>query len=140
MSRKDDLLNAYEFEVHLGPLISLSFSKISGLERSGEIGVIGSGGENDSMHFYKKPRRRPDVTRFETGWSTGAMSSIQSFLFEGLVLNNIMIQIKRNGSTKKTLCIDRGILTKISYSDLDAMDGKILIKTLEIQHNGVKEK
>lgn len=134
-----DLLNAYEFEVGIGPLITMSFSKITDLGRSGSLGVIGDGGNNDTMHFYLKPRREPDTIRFERGWMTGVKSKVMSYLFEGVIVNNVMIMVKRNGKTEKTLSIERGVLTRISYSDLDASQSKILIKTLEIQHTGLKE-
>ncbi len=136
---KKDLLNAYEFEVGIGPLITLSFSKITGLSNTGEIGVIGEGGNNDAMYMYLKPRREPDTTVFERGWMTGTVSTVMSYLFTGLIVNNVTIIVKRNGKKQKTLTIDKGIISKIEFSDLDAKESKILIKSMEIKHNGVKE-
>ena len=136
---RNDLLSAYEFEVGIGPLITLSFSRISGLTSSGQLGIIGEGGNNDSMHMYLKPRRQPDTIRFERGWMTGTTAKIMSYLFEGLIVNNVMINVKKNGKTQKTMYIDRGVITQISFSDLDATESKILVKTLEIQHTGLKE-
>lgn len=136
---QDDLIGVYEFEVQLGLMINLSFSKISGISRSGDVGIIGNGGDNDSMHFYLKPRRKPDVIRFEKGWATGMESTIMSWLTEGLIINDIMIIVKQNGSMKKILSIDKAVLTRITYSDLDAMRGDVMIKSMELQHTGVNE-
>ncbi|MBR1740816.1 MAG: phage tail protein [Lachnospiraceae bacterium] len=134
---QDDLIGVYEFEVQLGLMINLSFSKISGISRSGEVGIIGDGGDNDSMHFYLKPRRKPDVIRFEKGWATGMEATMMSWLTEGLVINDIMIIVKQNGSMNKILSIDKAVLSRITYSDLDALRGDIMIKSMELQHTGV---
>lgn len=137
--KQDDLISGYEFEVQLGLTLKLTFSKISGLSRSSDIGIIGSGGDNDSMHFYLKPRRKPDVIRFEKGVATGVTASAMSWVTEGLVINDIMILVKQNGKMKKLLTIDKAVVTKISFSDLDASSSRVLIKSMELQHTGVNE-
>lgn len=138
-TKHEELLTSYEFEVQLGLLVRLQFSKISGLSRTGDIGIIGEGGDNDSMHFYLKPRRKPDVLRCEKGWSTGPGGKIMDWVTEGLVINDVMIVVRQNGKLKKLLTIDKAVVTKIEYSDLDASSSKIMIKTLELQHTGVNE-
>lgn len=136
---QDDLISGYEFEVQLGLTLNISFSKISGLSTTGEIGIIGSGGDNDSMHFYLKPRRKPDVIRFEKGWATGVTASVFSWVTEGLVVNDIMIIVRQNGKMKKLLTIDKAVVTKIEFTDLDASSSKIMVKTMELQHTGINE-
>ena len=136
---QDELIGSYEFEVQLGLMVKLAFSKISGLSRTGDIGIIGDGGDNDSMHFYLKPRRKPDILRCEKGWATGKTASIMSWVTEGLIVNDIMIVVKQNGKMKKLLTIDKAVVTKIEYSDLDASSSKVMVKTMELQHTGVNE-
>ena len=137
--KQSDLITSYEFEVQLGLMVKIAFSRISGLSRSGDVGIIGEGGDNDSMHFYLKPRRKPDVLRCEKGVAIGVTSSVMSWVAEGLVINDIMIIVRQNGKMKKLLTIDKAVVTKIEFSDLDASSSKIMVKTLELQHTGVNE-
>ena len=47
--------------------------------------------------------------------------------------------MKKDGKLKKSFYIEQGILTRVSFSDLDAMNSSIIIKTMEIAHTGLKE-
>ena len=62
-----------------------------------------------------------------------------SFLEPGLRIEGILILIKKNGKLKKSFYIEQGILTRITYSDLDAMSSSIIIKSMELAHTGLKE-
>ncbi len=129
----------YTFEVKLGIFLSLSFSRISNLSSELEYETIGEGGNNDKMVFLNKPHRRPDRIVFEKGLQTGAMDAVYAFIAEGVKINNIMIFVKKDSKTEKIFWIDQGIVTKRSFSDLDAMKGTILIKSMELAHTGLIE-
>ncbi len=135
----DDLLNAYEFEVQLGIMVKINFSKITNLSMAAEYNVYGDGGENSRMYFGGKPHRTPDTIAFHKGWSTGLEAMVTSWLVPGLKINGIIILVKRNGTLKKSFYIEQGIITRVSFSDLDAMSSNIIIKTMELAHTGLKE-
>ena len=136
---QDSYMGNYIFEVKLGIFLNLSFSRISNLSGELEYETVGEGGNNDKMVFLNKPHRRPDRIVFEKGLQTGAMDAVYAFIAEGVKINNIMIFVKKDSKTEKIFWIDQGIVTKRSFSDLDAMKGTILIKSMELAHTGLIE-
>lgn len=136
--KEDEYLTNYIFEVQLGLLSKYSFSKISNISSQIEYEVIGDGGNNDTMNMFEKPKRRPDTIVFERGLKKGLDASMM-FAIEGLKIDNIMILVKKGSTTERTFFIEHGIITKVSYTDLDAGRGEILIKRMEMQHTGIIE-
>lgn len=136
---KDNYISNYEFEVQLGLMVKVNFQKISNIESEGEFDVFADGGNNDRMYFFERPKRKPDRIIFSKGMAIGTKSAILSCLVEGIKVNDIMILVKKNSTTEKIFFIEQGVISKVSFSDLDALDGKILIKSLEMQHTGVVE-
>lgn len=135
----DDYISNYSFEVQLGLMIKISFSKVSNIGSEAEIDVRAEGGNNDRMLFFEKPKRRPDTIMFSMGWGTGLKVSLLSCLVEGLKIDDIMILVKKGATTRKIFYIEQGIISKIKFSDLDALHGEVMIKTLELQHTGLVE-
>ena len=131
MSDAKDMLTNFEFQVQLGLLLTVNFSRISDISSQGEFDVRADGGN--------KPHRTPDVMVFHKGWSTGLDSAVMSWLTPGLIIDGILIIVKQNSSMKKILYIEQGILSRIFYSDLDAIRGDVMIKSMELRHTGIKE-
>lgn len=129
----------YNFEVQLGLSIKVSFSKISGISSNAEYGVIADGGNMDRMYFFEKPKRKPDTLSFNKGLAAGLSTDILSLLVEGVKINDIMILVKRDERINRIFYIEQGILTKVSFSDLDAGHNEILVRTMELQHTGMVE-
>lgn len=127
------------FEVQLGLSVKVNFSKISGISSNAEYEVIADGGNTDRMYFFEKPKRKPDTLTFSKGMAAGYGADILSWLVEGIKINDIMILVRQEGRIKKIFYIEQGILTKISFSDLDALRNEIIIKTMELQHTGIVE-
>lgn len=129
----------YEFSVEFG-LGKISFSKISNLGSSIEIGTFVEGGNNDYPMIYKTARRQPDVLVLQKGVpDSKAVNLLLSQLKEGQKVSDILIFVKRNGNTVKTFSITEGIVLSRKYSNLDANSGKIFIQQLEIAHTGITE-
>lgn len=129
----------YNFEVQLGLTVKINFSKISNISTKRDFGVLADGGVNDRMYFFEKSKREPDTLTFHKGLAVGVGAAILSWLSAGLKINDIMILVRKDSVLKKIFYIEQGILTSISYSDLDALNGGVIIKTMEIRHTGVKE-
>ena len=136
---RDDYVSNYNFEVQLGQTIKVNFSKISNISSQKEYEVIADGGNTSGMYFFEKPKRKPDTVIFSKGLATGAEADKLSWLVEGVKIYDIMILVTREGITKKILYIEQGILSKVSFSDLNAMQNEIIIKTMELQHTGIVE-
>lgn len=129
----------YEFSVEFG-LGKVSFSKVSNLGGSIEVGTFVEGGNNSYPMVYKTARRQPDVLVLQKGVpDSKAVNALLSQLNEGKKVFNILIFVKRNGSTVKTFSITEGIILSRRYSNLDANSGSIFISQLEIAHTGITE-
>ena len=135
----DSYIGNYSFQVQLGLFVKLSFQKITNIETEIEIETLGDGGNNERMYFFEKPKRKPDRIVFHRGVVSGLKGNVVSYLSEGVKVNDIMILVKRGSSIKKIFYIEQGIISKISYSDLDALNGQILITSMEMQHTGIAE-
>ena len=136
---QDSYMGNYIFEVKLGIFLNLSFSRISNLSGELEYETVGEGGNNDKMVFLNKPHRRPDRIVFEKGMLTVVSDALYAFISEGVKIYNIMIFVKKGARTEKIFWIDQGIVTKRSFSDLDALRGTVLIKSMELAHTGLIE-
>lgn len=129
----------YSFEVQLGLTVKINFSKISNISAKREFDVFMDGGVNDRMYFFEKAKREPDVLTFHKGLSVGGGAAILAWLSAGVKINDIMILVKKDDTVEKIFYVEQGILTNISFSDLDAQNSGVIIKSMEIHHTGVKE-
>lgn len=136
---KSQYISNYEFEVQFGADIRISFSKVSNISSAREFEVIADGGNNSRMCFAEKAKRRPDSLSFQKGVMPKSDSEVLSWLTEGLKINEIMINVKKDGETKKIFFIEQGVITNITFSDLNALNAEIMIKTMELQHTGLEE-
>lgn len=136
--KEDEYLTNYIFEVQFGKKIKLNFSKVSNISSEVEYDVIGDGGNNDRMYFFQKPNRKPSTIIFERGMKKGKDTGFSSIV-EGLKVYNIMILVKKGICIERVFFIEEGMVTRMSYTDLDAVHGEILIKRMEIQHTGIEE-
>ena len=50
-----------------------------------------------------------------------------------------MIFVKQNGSTKRILYFNSGVILSKEISAMDAMSNSVLIEKIEIAHSGLKE-
>lgn len=135
----EDYIPNYEFEVEFGLVFKVSFASISNLSSEYEHDMLADGGNVDRMYFSQKPNRKMQTTVFKKGVSGDLGDTVMNWLARGLMISDILIFVKKEGVIKKIFYIEQGVLTKISYSDLDAKGEEILIRTMEIAHTGVIE-
>ena len=139
MSNAKEILTNLEFEVQLGLMLKINFATITDISSQSEFDIRADGGNNDRMFFSPKPRRMPDRIVFNKGVSTGMDARVMSWLTPGLVIEGVMINVKQDGIMQKVLYIDEGIVSRISFSNLDALRGEAMIKSMELQHTGIME-
>lgn len=132
-----EYITNYEFEVQFGTGIRISFSKVSNISSAREFEVIADGGNNNSMCFAEKAKRRPDTISFQKGIMQNAGSEVLPWLAEGLKINEIMVIVKKEGEMKNIFFIEQGVITNITFSDLNALSAELIIKTMELQHTGL---
>lgn len=136
---KREYLSNYEFEVQLGTSIRVAFSKITNLSCRRDFEVIPDGGNNTRVCFAEKAKRQPDTVSFQKGILPGGDSDVLEWLTAGLKIHEIMILVRQKRELKKIFFIEQGVITNIAFSDLNALNAEIMIKTMELQHSGIEE-
>lgn len=132
----EELIKNNRFLVFIG-LKKLSFAKVSGLESEFSKEIYAEGG-NSELHIMKVPGTSLKTIRFERG--VQSKDIIIEMLKPGTYISGIQIIVLKEN--KKMYCeyyIDKAVVTKWEVSQMDAMDGNVLIETFEIEHTGIKK-
>jgi len=138
MSISDSLLLNSSFLVHIGS-DAYSFSKVSNISEAIEVESVAEGGDNQNVHSLLKQRSAEQKIVLERGLLADPDGKADADLKPGAVVKNVQILVMNHGTIKKTYYFDSGLITRWELSGLDAMDGKPIIRTIEIVHSGLKE-
>lgn len=133
-----EFITGTEFDVRFD-LIKVSFAKVTNIGSKIEYDTFVEGGKNDCPIYLEKPKTKPDTVIFEKGMHTGLGSMVFSQMKEGSKIKNVMIFVKHNGSTKRILYFNSGVILSKEISAMDAMSNSVLIEKIEIAHSGLKE-
>ncbi len=134
----DDLLRPYNFTVFIESF-EISFAKISGFEISVDTEILAEGGVNDRVYSLAKPASNENIMRFERGVSNRGESDTDAMekFAPGKRLEHdvVIIVLKQNGDMARAMFLSGVYVKKMSYSDLDAMNGnQVLIETFEVAY------
>ena len=91
--------------------------------------------------YFDKGNQSLETTVFERGICDNSNAvALMKNLTEGVVVQNVWIYVMRMSdyTCVHQFLIEDGIVTKKSFSDLDAMQNEILVDRIEIQHRGMK--
>ncbi len=139
MSMQDNLAKSTKFKVILNG-IPLGFSKVSNISATMEFETVVEGGVNDRVHYLPKPRQSMDKLVMEYGIASGELT--RTTLTAGYELTKgiiIMVMSDSGMVPTATYQANWGIVTKWEIDTLDATNSGLLIKKIEISHNGLTE-
>ncbi|MCH5281435.1 MAG: phage tail protein [Lachnospiraceae bacterium] len=135
----EKLLPSYNFLVTIGKEV-FSFSKVSNLVSQIEYETVLEGGNNDHPLLFPKQKSTPDILILEKGVRERSTDQVFNSLMEGMHVELVTILlIKDDIHLLKAFFLKEGIITKRTFSDLDAMRYDLLIETMEIAHSGLVE-
>lgn len=134
-----DLIPNYSFTVRLD-MLSFGFKKVSNLTSTIDVDTIIDGGTNDAPVIVRKPKKNPDMLILEKGLSTTMKDLEFGLLFkEGRKIDNISIDVKRDGKTVRMFSVSGGVIVGREFSPLDSLEGDVLLESLKIAHTGITE-
>ena len=139
MSMQDNLAKSTKFKVILNGM-PLGFSKVSNISATMEFETVVEGGVNDRVHYLPKPRQSMDKLVLEYGIASGELT--RTTLTAGYELSKgiiIMVMSDSGMVPTATYQANWGIVTKWEIDTLDATSSGLLIKKIEISHNGLSE-
>lgn len=135
----EKLLPSYNFLVTIGQEV-FSFSKVSNLASQVEYDTVSEGGNNDYPLLFPKQKTSPDTLTLEKGVRTRSTDKAFNSLLVGMQVELVTILMVKDGSKlEKVFYFKKGLITKRTFSDLDATKNDLLIETLEIAHSGLVE-
>ena len=139
MSMQNNLAKSTKFKVILNGM-PLGFSKMSNISATMEFETVVEGGVNDRVHYLPKPRQSMDKLVLEYGIASGELT--RTTLTAGYELSKgiiIMVMPDSGAVPTATYQANWGIVTKWEIDTLDATNSGLLIKKIEISHNGLTE-
>lgn len=139
MAVQDNLVKRTKFKVILNGM-PLGFSKVSNISATMEFETVTEGGVNDRVHYLPKPRQSMDKLVLEYGIASGELT--RTTLTAGYELKKgIVIMVMPESGMIPTATYEAkwGIVTKWEIDTLDAASSGLLIKKVEISHNGLSE-
>ncbi len=126
-------VTGYNFKVMINGSF-ISFSKVMNLESRVEFEQYQEGGTNDRMLLFRRPKSNADELKLERGvWSTDAGFKLEP----GTKIEDITIMVMRGLIPLKIYTIEQGYVSSVTYSDLDAMSGDVIIESMTILHSGL---
>lgn len=137
---RNQLLSNNRFLVSMDALL-FSFAKVTNISSAVETESIQEGGSNWAPELILKPKTKAETLILEQGIQTGAAAKAgQKLLALGnrVFVATIMV-LDQNHSISKVYGFEKGLITKWEVSNLDAMGKELLIRKLEISHNGLIE-
>lgn len=136
---RENILSGCNFLVIIGQML-ISFSKVSNLVSQVEYETVQEGGNNKYPLLFQKPRTSTDTLILEKGVRGLSTDVCFHLLREGMQVELVTILLLNDHKfIKKALFFQRGLITKRTFSDLDASKSELLIETLEIAHSGLIE-
>ncbi|MDE7063120.1 MAG: phage tail protein [Lachnospiraceae bacterium] len=139
MAQQDNLAKRTKFTVILDGM-PLGFSKVSNLSATMEFEAVSEGGVNDRIHYLPKPRQSLDKLVLEYGIASGEL--MRTTLTAGYELKKgivIMVMPESGSIPTATYQADWGIVTKWEIDTMSAVISGLMIKKVEISHNGLSE-
>lgn len=118
---------------------TMSFAKLSNMERSMEYEVLQEGGNNLSPRLLPLPPKQVKTLRLERGVRESEGSIIN--LYPGMAIENgISISVlDAAGSTIAGYTITGVTVVKWELGGLDAQSSNVLLETFEMTYTGIKQ-
>ena len=133
-----DMVSNNQFRVAIGPLV-YSFSKVTNLSDTSEYEAYQEGGFNDYPVLLKKPKTKMETLILERGVMAGVKDIPMRALTTGMPVAAVSIMIMQHQRVVKSYFFEQGIITKWEIGEMDALGNAVLIKRVEITHNGLHE-
>ena len=136
---RDDILLNNRFLVAIGKDL-YSFSRITNLSGSLEYEAYQEGGYNDYPRLLRKPKTNMETIVFEKGmYVTSGNTTTERNLAVGKPVKAVVIMVLNGKEVLKHYYFQHGVITKWEAGELDAMGNRVLIRKVEITHDGLHE-
>lgn len=120
--------------------VVMGFSKVQNISMKQEREPLEEGGEGEGKRTVEKKEREMETLILEKGVARDWEGIVADNLIPGCEIDQLtIIVLKDAGQVAKAFYFESGVVTKRSFSNLDAASGDLLKVTLEISHSGLME-
>ena len=133
------LYKNYNFKVEVNG-VPMSFVKVAGLERSASMQPIQEGGFNSHVHYLQDAAGGERAVLLEYGMAKSNQALTQ--LTPGRYLpKGVTVMVLGDDLSKPVVAysMDGCYIRRISFGDLNAKDGGLIVNSLEIVYNYITE-
>lgn len=125
--------NNNQFKLVIG-MYSVKCSKISNLSMEQSIEEVAEGGKNDAPWIFQNRGQKNDTLQIERALVN---DTVAHEFQPGVYVPGGVVTIMRYGKEYREFAFGEGMITKVEFSDLDAMGSEVMIQKLEIAHSGL---
>lgn len=134
---RHDYIHDYNYIVNIGQDM-FGFSKISNIKFNSNVDAYNEGGSNSRLKIVNKKKQAMETLTLEKG--IAKKGSFESTYKEGRYIKELtIIVLDVLKEPEMAFYFEEGVITKRSFTSLDAGGGGIFMQTLEIKHTGLKE-
>lgn len=126
---------SYRFTVLIGPM-KIGFSRVSGLKCTSALEPLNEGGA-DAPHMVRARPKPSEPLIFEMGVSTGVNRLLQFTVGLPLLLPMTIVTMTENWGIGRIYVVVSPVVESWQMSDLDAMNGEVLIERFSVLHSGI---
>ena len=137
MPQHSELVKNNRFQVFIGTH-RLAFSKISGLGGGMAKEVYAEGGGIANTHVMRTPKKQLRTVRLERGLQV-SKSTIKNFKPGAFAPWVQIIVLRDDGKPQYEYCLKEVWITKWEASELNALDGKVIIDTFEMEYTNIEK-
>lgn len=133
------LYKNYNFRVEVNG-VPLSFSRVSGMERSVSVEELQEGGFNRHVHYLNNGLSGERTLTLEYGMAK-SNTAVSQLTPGRMLLKGVTVMVLGDDSSKPvvTYSFDGCYIKKINFGDLNAASGELLISNLEIVYSYMTE-
>lgn len=136
LSGEQTFRKSYNFYVELNG-IPMSFSQVSGLQKSASMQPVHEGGYNSRVYYLQSPSQEEKTVTMSYGMAKFNVELHRMapgrYLPQGVLVG---VMDDRFGQAA-TFSLDGCYIKKIGFGDLDAASSRIMINTLEIVYSRI---
>ena len=134
---KRGVLPSHNFIVEIA-FVRIPFAKIRSIEIGIETEVLMEGGENRYVYSLASPNNAEKILEMERIVSFADIK--HKLLRVGVVFDHMLISVLDNAKKRKKMYVVSNVmLKKRTLSELDAMNGDVLVESLEFVYREITE-
>lgn len=133
------LYKNYNFKVEVNG-VRMSFSRVGGIERDANVAILQEGGMNNHVHYLNSGLMGERTLVLEYGMAK-ANEAVNQLIPGRMLQKGVTVIVLGDNNSKPlvTYSMEGCYIKKISFGELNARSGELIVNNLEIAYSSVEE-